>query len=208
MKTQHRFLALAAAVALLPGCAFTPAQLEVKPHAATQVAGPLKDIGPVKFRATQLDDARQDKARIGYKKNGFGQNTADITTSEPVDQIVEKTVDKAIIDSGHVVADEGIIQIVGTVDRFWFDMDANFWTITFIGEVACTLDFIDAQTKQSIYKSKYAGSYNVDKAGGLDKTWTEVMAKALDKLIEDVTLDEDMADALRAHIAKGAATTP
>jgi uncharacterized lipoprotein YajG len=208
MKTQHRFLALAAAVALLPGCAFTPAQLEVKPHAATQVAGPLKDIGPVKFRATQLDDARQDKARIGYKKNGFGQNTADITTSEPVDQIVEKTVDKAIVDSGHVVADDGVIQIVGTVDRFWFDMDANFWTITFIGEVACTLDFIDAQTKQSIYKSKYAGSYNVDKAGGLDKTWTEVMAKALDKLIEDVTLDEDMADALRAHLAKGAATTP
>jgi uncharacterized lipoprotein YajG len=208
MKTQHRFLALAAAIALLPGCAFTPAQLEVKPHAATQVAGPLKDIGPVKFRATQLDDARQDKARIGYKKNGFGQNTADITTSEPVDQIVEKTVDKAIVDSGHAVADDGIIQIVGTVDRFWFDMDANFWTITFIGEVACTLDFIDAQTKQSIYKSKYAGSYNVDKAGGLDKTWTEVMAKALDKLIEDVTLDEDMADALRAHVAKGAATTP
>jgi uncharacterized lipoprotein YajG len=208
MKTQHRFLALAAAVALLQGCAFTPAQLEVKPHAATQVAGPLKDVGPVKFRATQLEDARPDKARIGYKKNGFGQNTADITTSEPVDQIVEKTVDKAIVDSGHVVADDGIIQIVGTVDRFWFDMDANFWTITFIGEVACTLDFIDAQTKQSIYKSKYAGSYNVDKAGGLDKTWTEVMAKALDKLIEDVTLDEDMADALRAHIAKGAATTP
>jgi hypothetical protein len=87
-------------------------------------------------------------------------------------------------------------------------LGVNFWKVTFIGEVACTLDFIDAQTKQSIYKSKYAGSYNVDKAGGLDKTWTEVMAKALDKLIEDVTLDEDMADALRAHLAKGAATTP
>jgi uncharacterized lipoprotein YajG len=201
MKTHYRFLALAAALALLQGCAFTPAQLEVKPHAGTQVAGPLKDIGPVKFSATQLEDARQDKARIGWKKNGFGQNTADITTSEPVDQIVEKTIDKAIVDSGHAVADDGVLQIVGTVDRFWFDMDANFWTITFIGEVACTLDFLDAGTKQSVYKSKYAGSYSVDKAGGLDKTWTEVMAKALDKLIEDITLDEDMAEALKAHLA-------
>jgi uncharacterized lipoprotein YajG len=209
MKTQHRFLALAAAVALLPGCAFTPAKLEVKPHAATQVAGPLRDIGPVEFRATQLEDARQDKARIGYKKNGFGQNTADITTSEPVDQIVEKTIDKAIVDSGHTVGDDGVLQVVGMVDRFWFDLDVNFWTITFIGEVACTLDFIDAQTKQSVYKSKYAGSYSVDKAGGLEKTWTEVMAKALDKLIEDITLDEDMADALRVHIAaKGSTKTP
>jgi uncharacterized lipoprotein YajG len=209
MKTRHRFLALVAAVALLPGCVFMPAQLEVTPHAATQVAGPLKDVGPVEFRAAQLEDARQDKARIGYKKNGFGHNTADITTSEPVDQIVEKTIAKAIVDSGHTVGDDGTLQIVGTVDRFWFDTDLNFWTITFIGEVACTLDFIDARTKQSVYKSRYAGSYIVDKAAGFEKTWTEVMAMALDKLIEDITLDEDMADALKAHIAaKGNTTRP
>jgi len=73
------------------------------------------------------------------------------------------------------------------------------------GDVACTLDFIDAVTKQSIYKSKYAGSYNVDKVGGLDKTWSEVMGKALDKLIEDVVLDEDLADAVKEHVAQGSA---
>jgi len=209
MKTQHTLIALAAIAALLQGCAFTPAQLDVKATAATQVAGPLKDVQPVKFRPTQLEDARQDMARIGWKKNGFGQNTADITTSEPVDRIVESTIDKAILDSRHSVGEDGIIQIIGTVDRFWFDTDVNFWTVTFIGEVACTLDFIDTQTKQSIYKNTYAGSYSVDKAGGLEKTWTEVMAKALDKLIEDVVLDEDMADALRTHTAaKGSTATP
>jgi uncharacterized lipoprotein YajG len=209
MKTQCRLLALVAAVTLLPGCAYTSAQLEIEPHSTTRVAGPLKDIGLVAFRATQLEDARQDQARIGYKRNGFGQNTADITTSEPVDQIVAKTIDKAIVDSGHALGDDGVLQIVGTVDRFWFDTDVNFWTITFIGEVACTLDFIDALTKQSVHKSKYVGSYSVDKAGGLEKTWTAVMAMALDKLIEDITLDEDMADALRAHVAaKGNTKTP
>ena len=208
MKMQHKLLALAAAVALLQGCAFTPSKLEVQATPETRVAGPLSDVQPVKFRATQLEDERQDKARIGWKKNGFGQNTADITTSQPVDQIVESTIDKALTDSRHSVGDDGAMQIVGTVDRFWFDMDVNFWTVTFIGEVACTLDFIDATTKQSIYKSKYAGSYSVDKAGGLDKTWSEVMGKALDKLIEDVVLDEDLADAVRAHVAKGSDATP
>jgi hypothetical protein len=48
----------------------------------------------------------------------------------------------------------------------------------------------------------------VDKVGGLDKTWSEVMGKALDKLIEDVVLDEDLADAVKAHVAKGSAATP
>jgi hypothetical protein len=106
------------------------------------------------------------------------------------------------------MGDDGAIQIVGTVDRFWFDMDVNFWTIKFIGEVACTLDFIDPQTKQSIYKSKYAGSYNEDKAGGLEKTWTEVMGKALDKLIEDIILDEALADAVREFGSQGRTATP
>lgn len=207
MKTQ-RILALAAIVALLQGCAFTPAQLEVQAAPGTHVAGPLTEVKPVKFRATQLEDARPDKARIGWKKNGFGQNTADITTVKPVDQIVEATIDKALTDSRHSVGDDGVIQIMGTVDRFWFDTDVNFWTIKFIGEVACTLDFIDAQTKQSIYKSTYAGSYNEEKAGGLTKTWSEVMGKALDKLIEDVVLDEELANAVKAHMAKGSAATP
>ena len=207
MKTR-RIVSLAAALVLLQGCAFTPSQLEVQATPEAKVAGPLTEVEPVKFRATQLEDARQDKARIGWKKNGYGQNTADITTVKPVDQIVESTIDKALTDSKHSVGDDGAIQIVGTVDRFWFDMDVNFWTVKFIGEVAATLDFIDAQTKQSIYKSKYAGSYNEDKAGGLDKTWSEVMGKALDKLIEDVVLDEDLADAIRAYMAKPGAATP
>lgn len=208
MTTQQRILALAALVALLQGCAFTPAKLEVQATPETRVAGPLNDVQPIRFRATRLEDARQDRARIGWKKNGFGQNTADITTSQPVEQIVGSTIDKALVDSRHSVGDDGVIQIVGTVDRFWFDTDVNFWTVTFIGEVACTLDVIDPQTKQSIYTSRYAGSYSEDKAGGLEKTWSDVMGKALDELIEDIVLDEGLADAMKAFGAKGGAPTP
>lgn len=208
MTTQQKILALAAVLALLQGCAFTPAKLEVQATPETRVAGPLNDVQPIRFRATRLEDARQDRARIGWKKNGFGQNTADITTSQPVEQIVGSTIDKALVDSRHSVGDDGVIQIVGTVDRFWFDTDVNFWTVTFIGEVACTLDVIDPQTKQSIYASRYAGSYSEDKAGGLEKTWSDVMGKALDELIEDIVLDEGLADAMKAFAAKGGAPTP
>ena len=94
---------------------------------------------------------------------------------------------------------------MGTVDRFWFDVDVNFWTVKFIGDVQCTLDFVDARTQQSIYKSKYAGSYTEEKAGGLEKTWTVVMNRAIDKLIEDIVLDEALASALAGHAAVGTA---
>ena len=57
-------------------------------------------------------------------------------------------------------------------------------------------------TKQSIYKSKYSGNYSDTKAGGLEKTWTEVMNKALDKLIESIVLDEELAAALNARLTQ------
>lgn len=190
-----RFLLIATAILVAQGCAFTKATLDVKPT-ATQVAGPLGDVPSITFQKPQLVDSRPDQARIGWKKNGFGQNTADIVTKEPVEQIVETAVAKALTDTRHSVADTGAIQVVGTVDRFWFDLDVNMWTVKFIGDVQCTVDFIDPHTKQSIYQSKYSGNYADTKAGGLEKTWTEVMSKALDKLIESIVLDEELVAAL------------
>jgi YajG family uncharacterized lipoprotein len=134
--------------------------------------------------------------RIGWKKNGFGQNTADVVTKLPVEQIVESAVAKALTDTNHTVGDNGAIQVIGTVDRFWFDFDVNFWTVKFVGDVQCTLDFVDAQSNESIYKSTYSGNYAEEKGGGLERTWTIVMNKALDKLIESIVLDEALAAAL------------
>jgi uncharacterized lipoprotein YajG len=203
MKLQRTLLL--AAIVVLQGCAFTKATLDVHASPDLRVAGPLSDIEPLRFDAPQLDDARLDKARIGWKKNGFGQNTADITTAQPVDELVESAVSKALTDTRHAVGGDGRIQLVGAVERFWFDTDTNFWTVKFMGDVQCSLDFIDAQTKQSIYKKKYAGSYAEDKAGGLNKTWAMIMGKALDKLIEDIVLDEDLATALKAWREKSTA---
>jgi hypothetical protein len=52
--------------------------------------------------------------------------------------------------------------------------------------------------QESVYKSKYSGNYAEQTAGGLEATWTKVMDKTLDKLIEDVVLDEELANALKA----------
>jgi uncharacterized lipoprotein YajG len=197
-----RVAALAAVVVVMQGCAFTDAKLDVHANQDIKVAGPLGDVRSIRFSSPQLDDARLDQARIGWKRNGLGQNTADIFSKEPVDQVVEKAVAKALTDTKHHVSSPGGVEVVGTVDRFWFDFDANFWTIRFIGDVQCTLDFVDAQTRQSIYKSKYSGSHSELKAGGLEATWTMVLNKSLDKLIESIVLDDELASALNARLGQ------
>jgi uncharacterized lipoprotein YajG len=197
--TILKVAAMAAALAVMQGCAFTKATLDVHANPEVRVAGPIQDAAPIQFSVPQLEDARADKVRIGWKKNGLGMNTADIVTAQPVDLIVEHAVTKALTDTQHRVGSDGQVQVVGTVDRFWFEGDANFWTIRFTGEVQCTLDFVDAQTRQSIYKSKYSGSHTEQKAGGYLKTWTIIMNRSLDKLIEGIVLDEELAAALKAR---------
>lgn len=194
-----KILAIAAVVALMQGCAFTKATLDAHANPDARVAGPLGDVSPIQFSAPQLEDARPDTARIGWKQNGLGMNTADITTARPVDQIVEEAVSKALTDAQHRVGGKGSVLVVGAVDRFWFEGDVNFWTIRFTGEVQCTLDFIDAQTGQSIYKTKYSGSHAEKKGAGYVKTWTLIMNRSLDKLVESIVLDEELSAALKAR---------
>ena len=175
-----------AVILLVQACAFTDATLKVEHDTEVNVIGPISEAGGIAFSAPQLEDARFDKARIGWKKNGFGQNTADITSEQTVDVIIENAITDAIKDNGHSVVEDGQVRITGTVDRFWFETDVNFWTVEFFGDVQCTLDFVDLKTNTSIYSSSYSGTYKEKTGGGGKKTWTEVMSNAIEKLIEDI----------------------
>jgi hypothetical protein len=195
---RTQFIGLICAVILLQGCAFTKATLDIAATPGVKVAGPISDIPSLQLVAPALDDKRIDRARIGWKRNGYGQNTADITSLKPVDEIIENAVSKAFTDNNHKIDSTGPIRIIGSVERFWFETDVNFWTVGFIGDVRCNLEFVDSRTSQTIYKGEYAGTHSETKAGGLEKTWTLVMNQAVDKMIESIVLDEKLADALRA----------
>jgi uncharacterized lipoprotein YajG len=184
------------AILLVQACAFTDATLQIEHDDEVNITGPISEAGGIVFSTPQLEDARLDKARIGWKKNGYGMNTADITSEQAVDVILENAIIDAIKDNGHSVAEENQVRITGTVDRFWFETDLNFWSIEFIGDVQCSLEFFDSETNESIYSSNYSGTYKEKTAAGYTKTWTEVMGKAIDKLIEDIVFDEDLKDAL------------
>ncbi|HEY7772758.1 MAG TPA: hypothetical protein VIC26_06240, partial [Marinagarivorans sp.] len=121
------------AVGLLQACAFTDAQLDIGANPDSDIVGPVSEADVIKFKLPEMEDARDDKQRIGWKKNGYGQNTADITSLLPVEDIVENAFVEAIKDNGHeAVMDNAEVAITGTVDRFWFETDTNFWTVEFI----------------------------------------------------------------------------
>ena len=182
----------------IQACAFTDATLDVSHDPEASFKGPLEQLETLTFNIPELEDKRIDKDRIGWKKNGYGMNTADIMTSEPVIDIVAKAITAGLTDNGHEQSKNARIAISGTLNRFWFETDMNFWTIEFIGDVQCSLNFIDTQTNTTFYSSDYAGNYSEKKAGGLNKTWQRIMGKAVDKVVEDIIFDEDLIEAIES----------
>jgi len=198
---MKKVLSILFAAAVIQGCAFTPAELQVAHNEDANIVGPISEVKPMIFAAPVIEDNRTDKERIGWKKNGYGQHTADITTTTPVNGIVSAAISDALQDNGHALEDNGKYIITGTVDTFWFESDVNFWTVDFSGDLQCTFTVTDSATNEVIYTSPYSGTFKKSVGGGLEKTWTEVMNQAVDNLVEDFVFDEELAEALEAHSA-------
>jgi Uncharacterized lipoprotein len=183
------------AVVLIQGCAFTTARLNIAARPNTDFKGPLSQVAPTQFDVQALSDSRQDKARIGWKKNGYGKNTADILSTRPVTDVVAEALRAGLQQNGHAIAVPGNIIISGSVTRFWFEFKPNFWTIEFTGNVECDLQFTIAGS-QEVYKSRYSGTYTKKTGGGMEATWTEVMDASVEKLVEDIVFDANLIEAL------------
>jgi hypothetical protein len=185
-------------VVLIQGCAFTTARLNVAVRPNTDFKGPISQVAPTKFDVQALADERSDKARIGWKKNGYGSNTADILSTRPVPDLVAEAIRTGLIQNGHTISLPADIVVSGSVTRFWFEVKPNFWTIEFTGNVECDLRFVKAGTTQEVYKSRYSGTYTRKTGGGLEATWTEVMDASLEKLVEDIVFDANLIEALNS----------
>ena len=192
-------IALLLTVVLIQGCAFTTARLNVAARPNADFKGPLSQVPPTKFDVQALTDARSDKARIGWKKNGYGSNTADILSTRPVSDVVTDAIRAGLQQNGHTAAMPGDIVISGSVTRFWFEVKPNFFTIEFTGNVECDLQFVRTGTTQEVYKSRYSGTYTRKTGGGLEATWTEVMDASVEKLVEDIVFDANLIEALKGE---------
>lgn len=183
---------------LLHGCALTDAALEVGPDATLIGPGPLSEVGEMRFSMGEVQDEREDKERVGYKKNGFGQNMGSITTAKPVPVVVGDAIEAAMAANGHTRG-EGDVSINGAVNSFWMETDINFSNI----ELSCTINvdlgFADAASGDEIYSSSYSASYSDKKQLATESNFQEIINGALQALADEVVFDAELAEALAAR---------
>lgn len=196
---RTRILACTVLITIVQGCAFSKATLDVGLTEEASLRGPLSSIDPVSVQIGEVEDARIDKERIGWKKNGYGANTADIVSAQPVEEVIRQALSEALVANGHELGGDGL-RIESTLKNFWFETDINFWTVELIGNMEVIFALFTGQGAQ-LYSNTYSGSYSEKRGAAGEKTWAMVMSKSLEALLEDFAFDEDLVEAIESYDA-------
>lgn len=187
-------------LATVGGCAFTQATLNVGYTEAMANRGPLSSIAPRRIDVGAFADKRPETNKIGYKRNGFGQKTADIVTAKPVPDIVKEALIAEFKKNGHdVTTAERDLVLAGDITTFWFELQVNFATIEFFGTSAITLNVVGGRTGTTLLTRNYQGHYTEKSLGGLDATWERVMNEALQRMVREVATDLQLIRVLKAE---------
>jgi uncharacterized lipoprotein YajG len=199
VKLLHKAIVIGLSIIVLSGCALTQANLNVKYAEENARKGPLSSVNPLNIEVGEFIDKRPETGKIGYKRNGFGQQTAKIVTTQPVPQIIREAISTEFIKNGHLVTNVNRnILLSGTITSFWFDYQMNFWTIEFMGTVGVDLNVIDGKSGAVLLTRAYQGHYNEKSMGGLEGTWERVMSTALERMVQQMSTDNKLIQIIKA----------
>lgn len=195
---SSRILVLIGMGFLLHGCALTDATLEVGSNTSLVGPGPLSEIEEISFSLDDLADNREDAERVGYKKDGFGQNKGSINTARPVTIVVGDVIAAAVVANGHNLG-EGGVSVSGAIDAFWLEIDINSSKVELTCNINVDLGFADALTGNGIYSSSYSAIYSDTRQMTTEKNFTEIIDGALQALADEIVFDAELAEALASR---------
>lgn len=208
------FLALS-----LSACAFGDETLTLGLTEDVERTGLISEAPSTVFAVSEFVDARPDRKPVGkdetadpkrpyfvgYKRNGYGQNTGNILNETPVAETVQAELEAMLVANGHAVGDgDDAMSLAANVKEFWFDYKTGLITVEFFGTVEAEVTLSDPQTGAPLFSETFVGYHSRKTGGGLSGTWTEVMNAALSDMVRQVSLSIDFKEALENASAPAA----
>lgn len=140
----------------------------------------------------------QRPAFVGYKRNGYGQKTANIVTDRPVTDVVTEALVRMLEKNGHQVGEDAPLRFETTITAFDLDMKSGLVTVEFIGSVEADVRLLDTRTGQELYSGSFRGNETRKTGGGLSGTWTTILNEALADMVRRISLTPEIKDAFDA----------
>lgn len=145
MRISRLLLALAASVTLT-GCAFTSEKIDihyVQQQGVAQIPGADGSVVSV-----EVTDSRVDKTRVSSKKNGYGMETAPITSNEEVTTTVARALEQEIRARGfRAGSGAGNLKLNAEINRFYNDHKIGFFSGDAVADLSLSVRLSTASDK-------------------------------------------------------------
>lgn len=198
MIGKYLKLAMAAGgLFMVTACATGTTNLTLGLTPETVKTGLLSEVDSVTVTVSDVTDERDPskRDRIGDKRNGYGMVMGAVGTEKPVTDIVKDTIVQTFEANGHKVADGGGLKVAIDVNTFWFDYKTGMVTVEFFGDVQISMT-VTTPSGDVVFEDDFKGYYSDKTGGGLSKTWTRVMDEALADLSREISLSQELMEAL------------
>ncbi|NHK27292.1 hypothetical protein FF098_005190 [Parvularcula flava] len=208
-----RLLLILAMALGMSACAFGDEELTLAYTSDVAKPGVISEAPSTDIMIADVTDARPDRKPvgkpetadpkrsylIGYKRNGYGQNTGNIVNDKPVEDLVQTTLETMLAANGHsVVSDNAPFTLQTTVNDLWFDYKTGLVTVEFFGTVEADVSLVDNTTGEVVFSDSFTGYNSAKTGGGLSGTWTTIMNAALEDLARQISFSTDLKDALES----------
>ena len=208
-----RIVAIMLTAFCLSACAFGDETLMLSLSDEAARPGVISQASPTVIAVNEFVDERPDRKPVGkdetadpkrpylvgYKRNGYGQNTGNILSEQLTTEIVQSAFEKMLIENGHQIdQDNAVVALGAAVKDFWLDYKVGLVTVEFFGTVEADVSLTDNATGEVVFSEVFTGHNSRKTAGGLSGTWTEVMNAALSDVARQISLSDDFKDALDA----------
>lgn len=114
------------ALAILSGCALSTDRIELQ-YNQQQGVSQIPGANNVTV-SVQVTDQRQDKSKVGSKKNGYGMEMAPILATEEVSVTIRRAIEQELHARGFQLgSDAALVQIATDLTRFYNDHKMGFF---------------------------------------------------------------------------------
>lgn len=110
-------------VSTLSGCALTTDRIDIQYHDS---GGALVSGARSVTVAVHVVDQRQDRTKVGSKKNGYGMEMAPIVANEDVTITIEKAIDRELEVRGFRIQGRPTVQLNAEITRFSNEFKMGF----------------------------------------------------------------------------------
>lgn len=156
MKKTTFTLAGSIALMMLTGCALTPETIALGYKQAPGVVQ-LKGAGNISVKVA-VADMRQDKTRVGSKKNAYGMELAPILAAEDVAVTVRKAMESELQARGFKVgSQEALVQIAADLTRFYNNHKIGFPSSEAVAELNMLVS-LKAKNGSPLYSRQITGN--------------------------------------------------